>query len=40
MSAAESLQAKIGTLKKYSDNFELNLRPDLSPGELAIAVAR
>lgn len=33
-------QAKPQTLKKYADCFELNLRPDLTPGETAIAVAR
>ena len=34
------VQAKATTLKKYCDLFELNLRPELTAGEQAIAVAR
>lgn len=34
------LQSKPTTLKKYVDAFELNLRPDAQPAELAVAVAR
>lgn len=34
------LQAKPSTLKKYAEQFELTVRPDMTAGELAVAVAR
>ncbi len=34
------LQAKVSTLRKYAETFELTVRPEIPNGELAIAVAR